>query len=373
MSIIDLASIHAATLHDALQRANRVAPTKGNGYDKAQGIHLTFSVDHCEVRATDTEVTFWQRIPAKLTDPFADPIEMRLPSQMFVAFVASLPMAGEQEVRFRMDDNAPKQIILKFANTKLQAKMNQVVGTYPTFGPRDVSGMVPAQELASRLEQVAWATGDSGVLQGVFVDGEQIMAMDSRRAARVPCVIPVDAPVVGMLATLVPLIKLGTDIRIMVEDSKIYLALDESCQVASTVIIQPFPNAIASLGVLPLDDGFTMSRTRLIEALNRLLIGVRNDRVPRASLTVTKGALDMALIATGAGEFEDSAAITNDAEEHEDRKFIFNPNTLIEALSSLGGGNVKVKYGTNRQPWHLVGSDGYESWVMGIDPSVAEE
>lgn len=373
MSITDLASIHAATLHDALQRANRVAPTKGNGYDKAQGIHLTFSVDYCEVRATDTDVTFWQRIPAKLTEPYADPIEMRLPSQMFVAFVASLPMSGEQEVRFRVDTNSPKQIILKFANTKLQAKINQVVGSYPAFGPRDMDGMVPAQELASRLEQVAWATGDTGVLQGVLVDGEQIVAMDSRRAARVPCIIPVDAPVVAMLATLVPLIKLGTDIRIMVEENKVFLALDESCQVTSTVIMQPYPDAVKRLASLPLNDGFTMARTRLIEALNRLLIGVRNDRVPRAMLTVTKGALDMRLIATGAGEFEDSAAITNDNEETEERKFIFNPNTLIEALSSIGGGNVKIRYGTNRQPWHLVGSDGYESWVMCIDPSVAEE
>lgn len=373
MTIKDIASIHAATLHDALQRASRVAPTKGAGYDKAQGIHLTFSVDHCEVRATDTEVTFWQSIPATLTEPYADAIEMRLPSQMFVAFVASLPMAGEQVVRFRVDDAAPKQMILKFANTKLQAKMNQIVGSYPAFGPRDTEGMIPAQELASRLEQVAWATGDAGVLQGVLIDGEQIVAMDSRRAARVPCIVPVDAPVVGMLAALVPLIKLGTDIRIMVENNKVYLALDDTCQVSSTTIAQPFPNAIATLRKLNLDNGFTMGRQRLLDALQRLLIGVRNDRVPRASLTVTKGALDMRLIATGAGEFEDSAAVTNTQEEVEDRKFVFNPNTLIEALSAIGGGNITIRYGSVKQPFHLVGSDGYECWVAAIDPSVVEE
>lgn len=374
MAIKDIASIHAATLHDVLQRANRVAPTKGAAYDRAQGIHFRFSVDHCEVRATNLDVTFWQNVPANITEPYAEAVEMRLPSQMLVAFVASLPMSGEQMVRFRVDDEHPKQVIIKFANTKLQAKMNQIVGSYPAFGPRPVDNMTPAQELASKLEQVAWATGDTGVLQGVLIDGTQILAMDSKRAARVPCEIAVTEPVVAMLTTLVPLVKLGTDIRIMAEDGKVYMALDESCQVTSTVILQPYPNAIERLSQMALDQTFTINKTRLKEALSRLLIGVRTDRQPRAALTIKDKALDMRMISAGSGEIEDSAAITEQVlGTEEEVKFIFNPATLSEALDTFPGSSVKVRYGGNRQPWHLVGEDGYESWVMCIDPSVVDE
>jgi DNA polymerase III sliding clamp (beta) subunit (PCNA family) len=377
MTIKDIASIHAATLHDSLQRAARVAPTKGAAYDKAQGIHLTFKVDHCEVRATDCDVTFWHRVAAEITEPYDDPIELRIPSGMFVAFVASLPMSGDQRVRFRRDDANPRQIIVKYANTKLQAKMNLITGSYPAFGPRDASAMTPAQELAAKLEQVSWAVGDTGVLQGVLIDGKQMVAMDSKRAARIPCDVIVDEPVVGMLKSLTPLIKMGTDIRMMVEENRIFLALDDTCQVTSTVILQPYPNAIERLAALPLTHEFTINRTRLMEAMNRLLIGVRNDRQPRASLRIQNGSLDMRLLSAGAGEIEDSAAITSqvfDDPEGDGIRFIFNPSTLIESLDSFTGANVRIKYGDpRRNPWHLIGDNGYESWVMPIDPSTVAD
>lgn len=372
--ITTIASVHAATLHDVLQRASRVAPTKGAAYDKAQGIHLTFSVDHVEVRATNMDVTFWQSISATLAEPYAEAITMRLPSNMLVAFIASLPMSGEQLVHVRVDDEKPKQVILKYANTRLQAKMNQIVGEYPAFGPRDADAMTPAQELASKLEQVAWATGDTGVLQGIRLDGETLFAMDSKRAARTPCKISLDEPVVAMLSALVPLVKLGTDIRIMAEEGKIYMALDESCQVTSTVIVAPYPTAVERLAALPLEGSFTINKVRLKDALGRLLIGVRTDRQPRCSLTVEPRALDMRLISAGTGEIEDSAAITDvKLAGDEPVKFIFNPATLSEALEAYPGTAVRVRFGTNRQPWYLRGEDDFEAWVMCIDPSMADD
>lgn len=375
--ITDIASVHAATLHDALQRAYRIAPTKGAAFDKAAGIHLTFQGDRCEVRATDTEVTFWQEIPAEVMDRDGEALELRLPSMVLVPFIASLPMSGEQKIKFRVDDANPKQIIVKFANTKLQAKMNQIVGAYPLFGYRSVDEMMPAQELASKLESVSWAVGDTGVLQGVLVDGDQLYAMDSKRAARVPCAVEVDEPVVALLTALTPLVKLGTDIRIRVEGSKVLLALDEKTQVTTTVISQPYPDAWQRLVKMreEMESQFSMNRGRLTDALNRLLIGVRNDRQPRCSLTIKDGSLDMKLIGGLTGEIEDLAAISDQVQaDDNDVQFIFNPTTLVEALDSFSGSTILIKYSTPVMPWHISTPDQYEAWVMPIDPrSVATD
>ena len=54
-----IATVSAAILHEALNRANRIAPTKGSAMDRAQGIQIEFMLTEAHVRATDLDVTFY--------------------------------------------------------------------------------------------------------------------------------------------------------------------------------------------------------------------------------------------------------------------------------------------------------------------------
>ena len=129
------------------------------------------------------------------------------------------------------------QIIVRFGKTKTKAKLNQITGDYPKVEWYPVTTMAPAQELASHIDAVAWATEDHGVLSGVRIDGKHLLALSHRVAAQIGCEVDVAGdPVVALLEPIVPLIKLGTDIRMGVREERIVLALDESTQVTSSAL-----------------------------------------------------------------------------------------------------------------------------------------
>jgi len=366
MALTEIGSVQVATLHDALQKAKNVAPTKGNAFDRAQGIHLTFVTDGIEVRATNLEMTYWQLVPAATS--VENGWEMRLPSGLLSAFVAGIPMASESDrLRFLIDTANPRSVTVQFGNKKLKAKMATIMGEYPQFAPIDVDEMKDAQELASKLEMVAWAADDQGgVLSGTYIDGEYLVSMTTKMAARAHCVIDAEEAVVAIMRPLVPLIKLGTTIRMKVLENKLVIALDEASQVTSTVILQPYPvHGLEQLGKLPHDSGFTVGKQRFIDGLTRLLVAVRNDRLPRCSVNILDGQLHMSL-RSDSGEIED-ACIVSDQTWTVQKDLLFNPTWLIDALESFNSSTVKVRYMENnsKSPLHLTTPDGeYETWVM---------
>jgi len=373
MALTEIGSVQVATLHDALQKAKNVAPTKGNAFDRAQGIHLTFITDGIEVRATNLEMTYWQLVPAVTS--VESGWEMRLSSSLLAAFVAGIPMASESDrLRFLIDTANPRSVTVQFGNKKLKAKMPTIQGDYPLFGPIDVNDMKDAQELSSKLEMVAWAADDQGgVLSGTYIDGNHLVSMTTKMAARAHCVIDAEDAVVAIMRPLVPLIKLGTTVKMKVLENKIVIALDEASQVTSTVILQPYPvHGLAQLEKLPHDAGFTVAKQRLIDGLTRLLVAVRNDRLPRCSVEILDGQLHMAL-RSDSGEIED-ACIVSEQTWTEQKSLLFNPTWLIDALESFNSSTIKVKYveKNSRSPLHLATPDGeYETWVMPMQDLIA--
>lgn len=363
MALTEIASVHAATLHDALQRAVRVAPTKGAAWDRAQGIHLTFTPDHIDVRATNIEVTYWHRIEAVCTTTSEECI--RLPSTLLAPFVGSLPMNEDQHrVRFLMDEAHPKQVIVQFMNTKIKAKMSQIAGAYPDFGPYDTTGFGNAQELASRLDQVAWACDDNGVLAGVYMDGKTMIGMNSKHAARAQCIIDTDQPVVAELGPLVGLIKLGTAIKMAIRDGRLVLALDEQSQLTSSLIVQPYPNLVERLDKFELPDQMKVNRLRVIAAMDRLMLFVRNDRLPRCSISMLPNMMQAVLTADG-GEAQDAVAAA--ARVGGDREFKFNPQIVKAGFETFTTAEVTIHFSAEAKvlPWHIIDASGeYECWLM---------
>lgn len=366
MALNEIASVHVAALHDALQRASKIAPTKGAAWDRAQGIHLTMVEGGIEVRATNLEMTYYQLVEAdvKLTGEV-----YRLPSSVLPGFVASLPMAKDGDfVKILFDDQDASKVVVRYNKTKLKANIKRIVGSsYPEFGPIRLEGMTPAQELASAIEAVTWACDDSGKLAGVLVTGTDLIALDGKVASRINCVVETPEQIVAFLSPLVPLIKLGTNIHIRGIENKLVVALDDRTQVTTSLVLEPYPNLIPKMREFDLPDTFTVSRTRLIEALGRVVTFIKSsDRLPVCEIHVVEGSLEVKLF-SDSGEVGDACVITEQTIST-DKVFKFNPQRLLEALNSFNSSAVRFNYTPEfptRKPVHLVNPSGeYEAWVI---------
>jgi len=362
--LTEIGSVHVATLHDALQRASKIAPTKGAAWDRAQGIHLTFGEGFIEVRSTNTEMTYFQRVDAEV----AVMGTYRMPSTILPSFVASMPMVKDTDrCRFLIDEASPSKVTVQYGKSKLKASVKLIVGSYPEFGPIKLEGMTPAQELASSVEAVTWACDDSGKLAGVLINGEDLIALDGKVAARINCEVSTEAPIVALLSPLVPLLKLGTNIHIKGVENKLVIALDDTTQITTTLILEPFPDIIDRMRAIELPDSFQVNRQRLIDGLSRLTTFIKSsDRLPVCELRISQDLCEVGLT-SDSGEVQDACVIT-DQTMSQDKTFKFNPNRLIQALESFKSSTVTIRYTPElptRKPVHIANPSGeYEVWVI---------
>ena len=356
-----IATVSAALLHEALSRANKVAPTKGNAHDRAAGIQIDFRLDEAHVRATDLDVTFYQKIPV---EQVSEECVLRL-SGVVPPFVASLSMDKNQVIRFFRAEN--KRIIVQYGKTRTKATIPTITGEYPTVHWFDYEQMSDASELGNKIASVAWATEDdaSGVLSGIKIDGKWLEALSSKNAARIQCEIESDVTVIAVLKSLVPLVKSGSRLRMMTQEGRIVVALDEMTQVTSTTVLGEWPNLVERLERFEFPNSVTIRKTRFTEALSRVLSFVRNDRLPRVRVTLTSDSIDCVLTGTLNGDVQDSCAINSRSGIEEDVTFYFNPTWLLEAIDTFPGASVKIEYNGSLQPIRLTEpSTSYEAYVM---------
>lgn len=363
-----IATVHAALLHEALTRASRIAPTKGEAHDKAGGIVIDFVPLEAHVRASNLEMTFFQKVPADVKE--ACRIRFGLVIQQFVA---GLPMDRDQEVRFL---RSGKAIVVQYGKTRTKATILQIEGEFPIIDWYDTEAMIEAHELGNKIAAVSWAaeTDATPPINGIHINGKTLEALSSKQCAQIACEIPVEEPVTAVIKDLVPLIKLGTDLRMMAREGKIILALDETTQVTATTVLGEWPNLTEKMQSIEFTDSFTLPKKRLIEGLDRMLTFVRNDRIPRIFFIVTKDSIDMSLIGSIQGQIQDSCRLVDRQGPNVETEveFVFQPIWLKEAIETFPGATIKAHFINNKKPLRLEEpSTSYEAFVIGMDPSRA--
>jgi DNA polymerase III sliding clamp (beta) subunit (PCNA family) len=336
--------------------------------DRAGGIQITFDVMDAHIQATDLDLTFYQKVPCETINPTTIRV-----ATVVAQFVGTLPMDRDQIVRFLRED---KSIIVQYGKTGTKAKVPQITGEYPRIPWHDVSTMTPATEMASKAAAVAWAVEDRshGVLSAIRIDGKHLEALSSKQCARIECEVGVDEPINAVMKALAPLLKQASDLRVKAEAGHIILALDENTQVTSTTVLGAWPDLTARLAKYESTEFFTIQRTRLLDALNRMLGFVRNDRQPMITFIVKPDRIDIALIGSINGEIQDSCALierTGD-DPHAEVTFVFNPMWMRDAIESFPGSKVDVAFSSPTKPLKLMEpSTSYEAFIIGIDPSQA--
>jgi DNA polymerase III sliding clamp (beta) subunit (PCNA family) len=359
-----IATVHAALLHEALTRAARIAPTKGEGHDKAGGICIDFVPLEAHIRATNLEMTFFQKVPAEVKE--ACRVRFGLVIQQFVA---SLPMDKDQEVRFL---RSGKMIVVQFRKTGTKATVPQIEGEFPKIDWYDPDEMVEAHDLGNKIASVAWAAEADATppINGIHINGKTLEALSSKQCAQIACEIPVDEAVTAVIKDLVPLIKMGTDLRMMARNGKIMLALDEATQVTATTVLGAWPNLTDKMKAIQFTDSFVIPKKRLVEGLDRMLGFVRNDRTPRIFFTINEASVDMSLIGSIQGQIQDSCRLSDRQGPDIEKpvEFVFQPVWLKEAIETFPGATVKAHFADPRKPIRLEEpSTSYEAFVIGMD------
>lgn len=356
------AVFETATLADAVAKANRVAPTKGPAFDKAAGIVLAVDPnavgDQAVVIATDLEVGYRQSMTVL---EVSDAVTWRLPASLFHGVMSTLPMHAGSTVR--LADNGDGNVY--FLSGKTKAKLNQIVGEYPMVDPFDASKLVVAPDLARRLAQVGWAADarGSGVLSGVHLDGEMLIACNRSSLVMVPCIVPVDRPVTAPLVELAALIKNTSEVMIRAADDHLELMPDWHTQATSVIYTEQYPNVRGLM-----NDNSTgqmiVNADHLLAALERVLVLVKAERYPVTTVVISENAMTLTVDVPGVGKVAAELDVVG-GETGEPFQISFSPDVLKMALMGSGRPHATIAYGPTRvSPLWLRDDNDYVSLMM---------
>lgn len=365
------ASFDAATLADAVQKASRVAPSKGSAYDKARG--LLFSAgpgsEEATVRATDLDTTFLQRIRHAATPP-PDGYNWRIPSNLLSGLVSQFPMNQGSVVTFIDTGDGAIRIVAGSVKVKLALIMGD---GFPTIDDFPNGHMGEAHDFAQRATQVTWACDKSskGVLSGVHIDGESLIACDSHNAAIVPCKVPISKPVTVPLWNITGLLKSASDVRVEAMEKELRLSLDAETRATSRLIEGEYPNVKELLR----DDytgSATIERSVCVDAINRMLVVAQSERLPVMKMSfetglVKKMILDLEVVDSG-DRIQDELLIKGDYDNN--FSIWFTPTAITQAFDNAKSENVEFLFGhpdANKGPLSpclVKAPTGYQAMVM---------
>jgi len=355
------ATFEVTTLADAVAKANRVAPSKGAAFDRAQGIVIDIDPARTEqviVMSTDLEVTI--RMVVNAISIGDEPAFWRVPAKLLHGLLSSMP--SNTGAHIDLLDTGDSHLYLKSGKTK--GKLRQIVSGYPIVDAFDTNDIVMAPQLAARLAQVAWATDKrgTGVLAGVHMDGEYLYACNRASAAIVPCKVDLSSPVTAPLTEISQIIKNTGEVGVTATGTKLQLMPDDHTQATCVLYEDEYPKILPLLDRAPLEWEFTMPTEPIMSMIDRTLVLMNEERLPSTNVEIGDGYLKMSM-STDAGLVVDEMEITGG--NPEPLKVSFSPDQLRAALNASGRPKVKVQYGpTGSSPFLITDDNDFRALMM---------
>ena len=360
-----------AQLADALAKANRIAPVKGAAFDRAAGFLLDVNpiTRRMTVRSSDLDATFLMHVPAVAGN--GDAAVWRLSSLLLSGMVTSLPLNSERKIK--MIDRGDG--FIRLTSDRWVAKLHTLrPEDYPIIPEFSQEGMVEANEFSDKVEQVAWAADKKhAILAGVHIDGTRLIGCNQGGVAVIPCAVSIDAPATVPLASLATLLKGATDVKLRVAEKALHIALDSETQATSRLIEGAYPDVDRVLrddfvGNVQVDKG------SFLDALNRMLVLVRVERMPAMQITFDGSGLIKMLTfdmdVDQVGRMQDSVEMSG--EWNDKFSLMIQPQRLVNAVQhsrakfvTIGFGNVdhdKAK----KVPLQIKDDQGYNCHIMPI-------
>jgi DNA polymerase III sliding clamp (beta) subunit (PCNA family) len=354
-------SFENATIADSVGKAARVAPTKGEAFDKASGILM-------ELDATDNTVTLRSTNLLIYYLEVVDAIEVaanvtwRFNAQILSQVLAKLPIGTDKIVTFEQKGN---EIHMKSGRTTAKFRTLDT-SYYPTWEPYDPNLLEMVPDLGARIQQVEWAASDQPELSfaGIHLDGKHIIATDRFRLAQVPCEAePIYKPITIPAGVLKPVLANLRDVAIGIDEGQFLLMPDVSTQIRTTIYAHDYPNVGGALAQ-EWPEKVTLRKAALIEIIDRAVVFAQRDRSPK--LTVIIGKSEIAVMCTDAEMGLLGDAIEIEGADHGRKHFFFTPKNLSDALAAAPSDQIDLYYDTenSRKPFKIDGGSGFTALVM---------
>ena len=357
-----------ATIADSVGKAARVAPTKGEAFDKASGILLTLDPDDSTVtlRTTNLHVFYLEVVDTvELDMGSALDGTWRLNAQMLAQVMGKLPIGSGKTVTFEDKDG---EVLVKSGRTT--ARFRKMDHTYfPQWEPFDPNKLDMVPDFGARLKQVEWAADDDdgSPIAGIRLDGERAIATDRFRLAIVPCEAePIYKPITIPAGILKPIIGNLRDVAIGIDEGVFLLMPDTSTQIRTRIYDRDYPNVVKAMDERTWPNKITARKQALIDIMERAMIFAQRDRIPK--MTCIVGNNEFAVMCSDAdlGLLGDVVELDTDQADHPRYRILFTPRNLIEALQAAPSEVVDIFYDPENAnfPFKIDGGSGYTALVM---------
>jgi DNA polymerase III sliding clamp (beta) subunit (PCNA family) len=353
-----------AALASALANAAKVAPTRGESFEKAAGIVLDITAEECIVMATDTLVRYSTWLTPDSFEGDAQQVSWRLPSRIFADVVGKLRSVRNKTLTLEQP-TGQGQIILSHGATKATFMLMDDE-KYPRWNPFTPDEMTEVTGLAKAVSMVLPCVAKTGEapLIGVYLDGQQVIATDRYKFAMSPCQVPLKEPIVIPPAAITSVLKNNDIIQMRVEGSQVYIMPDEYTQISLTAYGVDYP----AISTILRRDWPVMSeipKQGLLDTIDLVSTMTGSDRMP--VLICIFGKQQVAIMVANEevgriGHVLDTPEAFEMPTRVEKR---FNPDHLMPALSGVIGEKLTIGFDPENKilPIYFRGGEGVEFWV----------
>jgi DNA polymerase III sliding clamp (beta) subunit (PCNA family) len=358
------ATFENATIADSVAKAARVAPTKGQAYDKASGIviQLNPADNTVTLKSTNLEVYYLEIVDAIEVEGEGS---WRLPASVLSSLMAKLPIGSGKNLTMEQVGN---EVHIKTGRTVAKFRNNEVQ-YYPQWDPFDPNLLEVVSDLGARIKQVDWAAEDNveAHYAGIHLDGTYAWATDTVRLARVPCEAePIYKPITIPAGILNPVLANLRDVAIGLDEGQFILMPDPSTQIRTVIYGHEYPiERIMKVFDKSWPDMFKVKKAALLEIMDRAAVFVAKERVPHMDVIIGKGELAVMCTDQEVGLLGDAIGLDGYA-DHKRSKMVFTPKNLQQALTAAPSEEIEFWYDKEEPgfPAKINGGSGYEAVIM---------
>lgn len=362
-----------AALADVLKKAAGIAPTRGMAFDKAAGLLFTLYPEHeaqyAIVSATNLDLWYKEWVPIISCDA-AEETHWRVTSKI-AAVIATLPIGSGKTVTLH-DETRPTTVTVQSGRMKNNWQ-KLPVEYYPEWDTFDPDDLTVVENFGSRISMVEWAASKNDAevpMNGVYMDGEYCVATDGYKMARVPLQIDagwmtdrggITIPARGVST----LLKQSGPVSIGTTDTQLLVMPDPSVQIRTSLYGEPYKVAgVNRIAGLEHEGKLDVSKTALLDLLNRAMVLIDRERFPLIDLFIGKGEVAVHVIDQESGDLGERMEVAG--APHARINYIFTPQLLIDAIDKSPGERVYLHYSLDDPKMIVRVSNGgdYNAWVI---------
>ena len=362
-------TFETATIADAIKKAARVAPSRGEAFDKAAGLVVEVNPDQepsIVLRATNLDIYYREWIDT--VDVEGEATIWRLPAALIASVMATLPIGSGKTVTLEeVKQGHGQHLLLKSGKTK--AKFNlMMMDHYPEWDIFDPDDMEIIDDLGGRISMVEWAADKSQVpLCGIYFTGDSLVSTDRYRVARTPLAVPnlPDQDVIVPAGILGSILKQTGEVRIGFTETQMLLMPNETTQLRVVRFAAEYPPRINVIMNPSRTASVEVPKDQLLDIIRRASVFSGDDRMPTIRLFLGSEEVAVMLDNADVGRIADVIDVPGQC-AHSRVEMKFTPKFLTDALDKVPNERVTLGYNheTHTPIIYIDGGSGYEAWVV---------